>query len=106
MTSFLKIHFNIFQSFLKVAEELQVKGLAVSDSGVKEAKKEKSRKTKRLDNNSNCDSPRTFAKRVSSMGIIKMNDYLKCAGNRQQYFKEGFVNDILVVSHKGMFLTI
>ena len=83
-----------------------MKGLTVSDSGVKEAKKEKSKMTKRLDNNSNCDSPRTFAERVSSMGIIKMNDYLKGAGNRQQYFKEGFVNDILVVSHKGMFLTI
>ena len=66
----------------------------------------KSKMTKRLDNNSNCDSPRTFAERVSSMGIIKMNDYLKGAGNRQQYFKEGFVNDILVVSHKEMFLTI
>jgi len=93
------------QSFLKVAEELEVKGLvgAGQHSGVKEPGSSRV-KTESLDNNSNCetsgpwseDLTDNIAQKVASWGVLKMNDYLASGATKPQYFKETFVTNLML----------
>jgi len=87
------------QSFLKLAEELEVKGLTTKSAfgEEKEARSERTERTERLDSNSNCQELGSFAERVASWNILKLNDYIESSvGTKQQFLKEDFVRKVMM----------
>ena len=83
----------LLQSFLKLAEELEVKGLTMK-SAFGEEKEARSHRS-----DSNTQESGSFAERVASWNIVKKNDYVSSnVDTKQNFWEEDFVRKVMRVS--------